>query len=195
MLTLQAGPLLSSRAERQGTESPYRFFILRAGPRGEPCPMNLVCWSAQENFYVRGFCTSGLCLPGGEEVGQGVWLGEPLSSGWVMGRSKDLDIRYLLSLGGPEKVAAGGHLLSLEKPASTWRPEPARRGRGNHAAAPAADRQLPAQKVGAISGEVPGRQGAVPFFSLKGAPRASGAGGRSKAPLLSVRPPAPALAV
>lgn len=76
-------------------------------------------------------------------------------------------------------------MLSLEKPDSTWRPEPAWRGSENHTAAPrrpapAEDRQLPDQEVGAIFGEVPCRQGAGPF-SLKGAPRASRARGRSKA--------------
>lgn len=77
-----------------------------------------------------------------------------------MGYGKEQGLRYLLSLGVLGKVAAGGHLLSLEKPASTWRPEPARRESRNHAAAPrrpapAEDRQLPAQEVEAISGEVP----------------------------------------
>lgn len=45
---------------------------------------------------------AGVCLPRGDEVGQGVWPGEPV---FWMGYGKEQELRYLLSLGGVGKVA------------------------------------------------------------------------------------------
>lgn len=165
------------------------FFILSAGPTGRPCPLVLFAG-------LHGFCMSGVCLPGGEEVGVGA------ACVFRMGCGKEQRFRYLLS-----------HFLTrrARQVCSVQRSWPAPEGpacpkgqvvegvsgrQPTQETSSCEDRPFPTLVVSLGRSLDGNRKGAGLLFPLKGAPGQAGLGwGRSTATLSGVRPPAPALVV